>query len=142
MSFREQFAGIASQICEKGGVTIFLDYLCGKAPIMTSLKVGHNMKVQCYDPKVERFKAAPLAAQMVFCALEKEELQDTDLADMLVELDLLTGAVLFLAVGESSRTPEEWISLVVDRFELQTFQRVDGGFYMILYPIVGKVLAS
>jgi hypothetical protein len=140
--FRAQLAPLASQICDKAKVTIFLDYLCGKTPVMTSLKVGHNMKVQCYDPKVERFKESPLAAQMVFCALPEDDLSETAAEDMIAELEMLTGAVCLLAVGESERLPEWWIYKVVPKFEIQTFQRVDGGFYMILYPNALQVLAS
>lgn len=139
---RGQLAPLASQICDRAKVTIFLDYLCGKSPIMTKLKVGHPMKVQCYDPKVERFKPAPLAAQMVFCALDEEDLTEMEVDDMLSELELLTGAVCLLAVGESEKLPEWWFVKATNKFEVQTFQRVDGGFYMILYPNAAQVLAS
>lgn len=140
--FRSKLVPLASQICDRAKVTIFLDYLCGKRPVMTDLTVSHMMKVQCYDPKVERFKDAPLAAQMVFCALEKDELSEAEVDDMIAELELLTGAVCLLAIGESGRLPEWWIYKAIVKFELQTFQRVDGGFYMILYPNGAQVLAS
>lgn len=140
--FRGKLAPLASQICDRAKVTIFLDYLCGKSPIMTSLKVGHNMKVQCYDPKVERFKEPALAAQMVFCALPQDDLSETQVEDMISELEMLTGAVCLLAVGETERLPEWWMLKAMPKFELQTFQRIEGGFYMILYPNAAQVLAS
>lgn len=140
--FRARLAPLASQICDKAGVKIFLDYLCGKSPIMTKLKVQHNMKVQCYDPKIERFKEAALAAQMVFCALPEEDLTEAEVDDLISELEMLTGAVCLLAVGESERLPEWWFLKATAKFEVQTFQRVEGGFYMILYPNAAQVLMN
>lgn len=140
--FRAQLAPLASQICDKAKVTIFLDYLCGKNPIMSRLQVQHMMKVQCYDPGVERFKDTPLGAQMVFCALPEEDLSDIEVDDLISELEMLTGAVCLLAVGESERLPEWWICRAMPKFEIQTFQRVEGGFYMILYPNAAQVLVN
>jgi hypothetical protein len=139
--FRKSLAPLTSQICEKAKVTILLDYFCGKSPVWTAINVGHKMKVQGYDPKVERFKESPLAAQMVFCALDKEEMQESDVDDLLNELEMLTGAVCLLAVGESERMPEWWMCKAMNKFEIQTFQRTEDGFYMILYPNAPLVLS-
>lgn len=137
---RKKLAPLASQICERAKVTLLLDYLCGKNPIMSSLKVSHDMKIQCYDPQIERFKHAPLAAQMVVCALEEDELTEAGVDDMISELELLTGAVCLLSVGKSERLPEWWLFKAMAKFELQTFQRIEEGFYMILYPNAASVL--
>lgn len=124
--FRKKLAPLLSQVCGKLGVTQLLDYHCGNDPIMAYLSVGHKMKIQCYDPNIERFKPAALAAELVFFSPESEP----DLSSI-QDVELLTGVVAIFAI--QTEDPEKWVSPLIDVFEMQTFQRIDGGFYAILY---------
>ena len=124
--FRATLAPLVSQICNRIGVMQILDYRCGASPIMNSLKVGHNMRIQCYDPQIDRFKAAPLAADLVFYAPDSEPDDET-----LDEIEMLTGAVCVFAL--QTEVPEPWIHRLADKFDLHTYQRIEGGFYAILY---------
>ena len=124
--FRVKLAPLVSQICNRLGITHLLDYYCGEDPIMVHLKVNQKMKIQCYDPKVERFKESALAGELVFYAPEVEpELSVID------EVELLTGVVCVFAI--QTEDADKWVLPLVEKYEMQTFQRIDGGFYAILY---------
>lgn len=124
--FRAKLAPLVSQICNKIDVKHMLDFHCGNEPLMVHLKVNHKMKIQCYDPKVERFKESALAGELVFYSPETEP--DFSIID---EVELLTGAVCVFAL--QTEDCEKWINPLLEKFELQTYQRIDGGFYAILY---------
>lgn len=124
--FRAKLAPLVSQICNKLGVTHLLDFHCGSDPIMIHLNVNQKMKVQCYDPKVDRFKEAALAGELVFyCPDVEPEFSILD------EIEMLTGVVCVFSL--QTEDPDKWLLPVIEKYEIQTFQRVDGGFYMILY---------
>jgi hypothetical protein len=124
--FRKSLAPLVSQVCNRLGITHLLDFHCGDDPIMVHLKVNQKMKIQCYDPKVERFKETALAGELVFYS--PEVTPDVSILD---EVESLTGVVCVLAL--KTETPEEWILPMLEKYELQTFQRINEGFYAILY---------
>lgn len=124
--FRIKLAPLVSQICNRLGITHVLDYYCGNEPIMKHLKVNQKMRIQCYDPNIERFKESALAGELVFYSPEIEpELSVID------EVELLTGVVCVFAI--QTEEADKWILPLIEKYELQTFQRIDGGFYAILY---------
>lgn len=126
VSFRSTLAPLVSQVCNRLGITQLLDFHCGNDPIMSMLRVDHKMRIQCYDPLVERFKASPLAAELVFYAPVNEPHEA-----IIDEAELLTGVVCIFAL--ETEDCESWVPRLMEKFELQTYQRVDGGFYAILY---------
>lgn len=124
--FRLSLAPLVSQICNRLGVTQVLDFHCGDTPIMTALKVDHAMKIQCYDPNVKRFEASPLAAELVFYAPNHEPVEA-----IIDEAELLTGVVCVFAL--ETEESESWLVKLIEKFEVQTYQRINGGFYAICY---------
>lgn len=126
LEFRAKLVPLVSQICNRIGINHVLDFHCGNDPIMTRLQVNHNMKIQCFDPLVERFKESPLAAELVFYAPFNEPHEA-----IIDEAELLTGVVCMFAL--ETEDCDHWLSLLTPKFEVQTFQRIDGGFYAIMY---------
>jgi len=124
--FRLTLAPLVSQICNKLDIQHVLDFHCGNNPIMTALRVNHKMKIQCYDPLVERFKEPPLASELVFYAPENEPVEA-----LIDEAELLTRAVCVFALETDD--PESWLQTLLKKFDVQTYQRINGGFYAILY---------
>ncbi len=124
--FRAKLVPLVSQICNRLGIKHVLDFHCGTAPIMTTLQVNHKMQIQCYDPLVERFKEPSLAAELVFYAPFTEPYEA-----IIDEAELLTGVVCMFALETDDSY--KWLRLLMDKFDVQTFQRIDGGFYAIMY---------
>jgi hypothetical protein len=143
-----QFAPLVSQIINKLGVTELLDYGAGKGRLMQNLKVGHQMKVQCYDPGVPDWAESPIPMQMCTCIDVLEHIEPDHLEAVLDDLKRCTQAVgLFtvhtgpavktLSDGRNAHLIQEpmewWLPKFMDRFELQTVQRLPNGFYVIVY---------
>lgn len=143
-----QFAPLVSQIINKLGVSELLDYGAGKGRLMQSLKVGHKLKVQCYDPGVPDWADAPIPMQMCTCIDVLEHIEPEHLDAVLDDLRRVTLAVGFFTVhtgpaakflsdGRNAHLIQEpmewWLPKFMSRFELQTVQRLPSGFYVIVY---------
>lgn len=143
------YAPLVSQIINKLGVTELLDYGCGRGSLVHNLVVDHPMKIQMYDPAIEDYAGEAVPMQMVTCIDVLEHVEPACLDAVLDDLKRCTDAVGFftVATGPAEKTlsdgrnahliqegPEFWIPRLMDRFELQTFQMVSGGFYVIVYP--------
>jgi hypothetical protein len=143
-----QYAPLVSQIINRLGVTELLDYGAGKGRLMKSIKSDHALKVQCYDPGVPAWADAPIPMQMCCCIDVLEHIEPEHLEAVLDDLKRVTGAVGFFTVhtgpavkvlsdGRNAhliqQPPEWWLPKFMGRFELQTFQVVPNGFYVICY---------
>lgn len=143
------YAPLVSSIINKLGVTELLDYGCGKCRLFQNLKVNHAMKLQAYDPAFEEYAGTPLPMQMVACIDVLEHIEPEHLETVLDDLQRCTNSVGFFSVSchEAKKTlsdgrnahlivepPEWWLPKFIERFEVQTFQRVGDEFYVIVYP--------
>jgi hypothetical protein len=87
---------------------------------------------------------------MVACIDVLEHIEPACLEEVLDDLMRLTKAVGFFSVhtGPAIKTlsdgrnahliqqpPEWWLPKFIERFEVQTFQRVESGFYVIVYSL-------
>lgn len=151
-----QFAPLVSQIITRLKVTELLDYGAGKGRLMRALRVPHQLKVQCYDPGVPEWSGEPIPMQMCSCIDVLEHVEPEHLDSVLDDLKRCTGVVGFFTVhtgpaqkflsdGRNAhliqQPPEFWLPKFVARFELQTFQRTEEGFYVICYskPVLVEV---
>ena len=144
-----QFAPIVSQMIERMQLTELLDYGCGKARLMDHLKVKHPMKIQCYDPAVPRFAGDPFPMQLCACIDVLEHVEPECVDVVLDDLVRVTGTVGFFTVSTepssrvltdgrnahlSQHPMEWWLPKILERFQLQTLQRMQNGFYVIVFP--------
>lgn len=144
------YAPLVSQIINKIGVTELLDYGAGKGRLAQSLKIGHKVKIQMYDPGVPEFAGDPIPMQMCVCIDVLEHIEPECLDEVLDDLKRCTGTVGFftVATGPAEKTlsdgrnahliqepAEWWLPKFLERFELQTFQRTSAGFYVIVYAL-------
>jgi hypothetical protein len=146
------FAPLVADIINKLDVTEVLDYGCGhNLSLLKGLsgKVGHKFQYLAYDPGVAQYAGEPRPAQMVTCVDVLEHIEPDCLLDVLDHLHRLTKAVGFFTVHTEAaektlpdgrnahliqRPPEWWLDRMLPLFELQTFQRIDQGFYVIVFP--------
>ena len=144
------FAPIVAQIIEKLEITDLLDYGCGKMRLFEALNgtVKHPMRLQAYDPAIERLSGKPIPSPMVTCIDVLEHIEPDCLDAVLDDLQSLTEFVGFFSVncmpakktlpdGRNAHLiqepPDWWIPKFMSRFELHTFQVVPSGFYVIVY---------
>lgn len=145
-----QFAPIVAQIINKIQLTDMLDYGCGKMRLFEALrgKVKHEMKVQAYDPGIARYDTPPVPSNFVTCIDVLEHIEPDCLDSVLDDLRRLTIFCGFFSVhcGAAAKTlpdgrnahliqepPTWWLPKLMDRFDIQTFQVVQNGFYVIVY---------
>ena len=147
----QHYGPLVSQIIETMGITHLLDYGCGsRMSLLKTLKVKQKLTYQGYDPGAGRedLATAPIPAQMVVCIDVLEHIEPDYLENVLNHLAELTEAVGFFSVhcGPAVKTlpdrrnahltqqpPEWWLPKIMDRFELQSFARTDGGFHVVVY---------
>lgn len=120
-----------------------LDYGCGKA----ALQKGIPWPIQNYDPCMEEYLRRPKPATIVVCTDVLEHIEIDCLAAVLDDLRTLTGQALFVNVacrpakkvlqdGRNAHliqeSPNWWLSWLLPRFNLQSFQATKGDFTALL----------
>jgi hypothetical protein len=143
------FAPLVAAIIEARGVTQMLDYGSGKARLAHALqgKVKNALTIRCYDPAVPEFAARPEPMQMVVCIDVLEHIEPPLLDAVLDDLVRCTRSVGFFSVhtgpavkalddGRNAHliqeAPEWWLPRFLQRFDLQVFQRLENGFYVLV----------
>jgi hypothetical protein len=129
-------------------ISHLLDYGCGKGRLFKNLKADHKMTLQAYDPGVSEYSSPPVSAEMVACIDVLEHIEPECLDEVLDDLERLTEvvglftvhcgpAVKVLPDGRNAhliqQPPEWWLPKIMDRWELQSFNRDDHGFWVIVY---------
>lgn len=144
----ESYAPMISHMINKLGVTQLLDYGCGKARLMDSLQVGHKMTFQCYDPAIPAFSSLPVPMQMVTCIDVLEHVEPEYLNAVLDDLVRVTENLGFFTIATEPaektlsdgrnahlivQPMEWWFPRLSERFDIQTIQVFEGGFYVIVF---------
>jgi hypothetical protein len=143
------YAPIVSEICNKLEVQHLLDYGAGKCRLFQSIKVGHKMKLQAYEPAIEKLSTRPVPAEMVACIDVLEHIEPECLDNVLDDLAHLTEAVAFLTIhtgpavkvladGRNAHLTQQpmewWLPKIWERFDIQTVQVTgEHAFYVIAY---------
>lgn len=122
-----------------------LDYGCGKA----YLQKGLPFPIQNYDPCMPEYNRRPDPAKIVVCTDVLEHIEPNCLASVLDDLTHLTKELLFLTVscqpaskflqdGRNAHliveTPNWWLTWLLPRFSLQSFQASKGEFVALFRP--------
>lgn len=123
-----------------------LDYGCGKA----SLQKGIPFPIQNYDPCCDEYKRRPDPAAIVVCTDVLEHIEIDCLAEVLDDIASLTKQILFVNVscvpakkflpdGRNAHiiqeTPNWWLTWLLPRFTLQSFQVNGGDFTALFTPL-------
>jgi hypothetical protein len=134
-------APMVSEIVNKLQVAELLDYWCGRASLVKSLKVGHQLKIQCYDPAMPGFSGEAIPMQMVACVDVLQDVEPECLDSVLDDLQRVTGVVGYFSIRigeEHSKIVQDkawWLDRIMKRFDLQTLQCTPTGFFMIVYAL-------
>jgi hypothetical protein len=122
-----------------------LDYGCGKA----TLQKGIPFPIQNYDPCNLEYNRRPQPAAMVVCTDVLEHIEQECLKEVLDDIRALTLQLLFVNVacrpakkflpdGRNAHliqeTPNWWLTWLLPRFNLHSFQAGNGEFTAILVP--------
>lgn len=144
-----QYAPLVSQIVNTLGVTHLLDYGAGKCRLFYNLKADHPLKLQAYDPAIEKLSSPPVPAEMVACIDVLEHIEPELLDNVLDDLVRVTEAVCVLTIhtqaalktlpdGRNAHLIQEplewWLPKIWERFDIHTVQVTsDHGFYIVAY---------
>jgi hypothetical protein len=142
-----QFAPMVTKIINQTQVDELLDIGAGKCRLFENIKPDHRMKLQAYDPAIPELSADPRPMQMTTCidVLEHIEPELLDnfldfLRDKTLEIGFFTvhtgPAMKVLPDGRNAhliqQPPAWWLPKILDRFELQTFQKMENGFMVVV----------
>jgi hypothetical protein len=142
-----QFAPMVSRLIEQTGVDEVLDYGAGKMRLFENLRVERSLKLQAYDPSIPELSDDPVPMQFVTCIDVLEHIEPDLLNSVLDHLQSLTlelgfftihtgPAVKVLSDGRNAHLiqepPEWWLPKLMQRFELQMFQKIDNGFMVVV----------
>lgn len=132
--------------CKNMNTKDVLDYGCGK----TTLQKGLPFPIQNYDPCIPEYSRPPTPADIVVCTDVLEHIEPECLKEVMDDLRRLTKKLLFINVacrpaakvlpdGRNAHllqeTPNWWLSWLLPRFELHSFQSDKGGFTALLTPV-------
>jgi hypothetical protein len=141
------YAPIISKLCDQYSVTTLLDYGCGKQLLARNLKVGHDLRLQMYDPAIEEYSDEPDPCEMVCCIDVLEHIEPQLLDNVLDDLKRVTERIglftvcceeakKFLADGRNAhlivQPPEWWLPKIMERFDLHMFQKRPDGFMVLV----------
>lgn len=149
-----QYAPMVCKLINQHKITKVLDYGAGSRltlirAINELRKVDHAFNYVPYEPAVPDFAKEPEPAEMVTCIDVLEHIEPDFLDNVLNDLKRVTEKVGFFTVscvpaqktlpdGRNAHLiqepPEWWLPKITDRFTLQTFQRVPGGFIVLVSP--------
>lgn len=142
-----QFAPMVSRIVNQTGVTELLDYGAGKCRLFENLQADHAMRLQAYDPAIPELAGEPVPMQMTTCIDVLEHIEPELLDNVLDHLKALTLEIGFFTVhtgpamkvlddGRNAHLIQEppawWLPKIMARFELQTFQKMENGFFVVV----------
>ena len=149
-----QFAPSVCKVIDSHNVRKVLDYGAGsKLTLIRAISERRLAKAAFdyvpYEPAVEQYAKAPEPTEMVVCIDVLEHIEPECLDAVLDDLKRLTERVGFFTVhcgpagkilpdGRNAHLiqepPEWWLPKITDRFALQSFQRSDQGFVVLVSP--------
>jgi hypothetical protein len=147
------FAPIVSKICEQYGVQEILDYGAGKGRLAQHLRTKRPIRMTMYDPVMPQWSARPEPAEMVACVDVLEHIEPEKLENVLDDLRRCVKRVGFFSVSTVAaekilsdgrnahliiEPPSWWLPKIQSRWDLQFFQRVEGGFFVIVTALAPR----
>jgi len=141
------YAPFVTQLIDKLGIIELTDYGCGKGRLAQNINPDHECAIQMYDPAIPKYADKPIPTQMVTCIDVLEHIEPDLLDNVLDELRKLTLEVGFFTIhtgpagkflddGRNAHLIQQdadwWLPRILSRFKLNTFQRVDNGFWVLV----------
>lgn len=149
------YAPIVAQLIEQNGITQLLDYGAGKGNLFRTLRdqklLKNRLRVQHYDPAIPDWAEMPEPTEMVVCLDVLEHIEPDLLDNVLDDLQRVTGRIGIFSVavlpakkvlpdGRNAHLilePESWwLPKIMERFELQVYQKTQDGFFVIVTPLI------
>ena len=146
-----KFAPMVAQVLKQVDARELLDYGAGKGRLEGALAklLKPAPIVHKYDPAIAAWSADPNPCPFVCCIDVLEHIEPESLEAVLDDLKRVTTKVGVFTVhtGPAVKTlpdgrnahliqqpPRWWLEKVLARFELNMFQKVPGGFFVIVEP--------
>lgn len=147
------YAPIVARVINQYQVDRLLDYGAGKGNLLKTFKdeklLQRPLKVQMYEPAIEEWSMDPDPTEMVACIDVLEHIEPALLDNVLDDLQRLTQRLAVLTVGTVAAMKtlpdgrnahltiegtEWWLPKIMQRFELQSFQKSPDGFFVLVSP--------
>lgn len=140
-------ASIVGQMVDKLSVSRMLSYGEMSEEFWLGFAPQREVAIQSYRPQIEGPRSMASPSDLVVCVDHLEHTGQLGVADSLDDLKRVTLGCLFAHVKlmefpgdlQDLRTVDRpatwWLTEFVRRFDLQTFQRLPGGLYVIAYPL-------
>jgi len=144
-----EYAPIVAQVMEATGFNEILDYGAGKGRLGQTLEDMYEnpLIIHHYDPAIPQWSQPPQPCNLVACIdvlehIEPELIDNVldDLARVTAKVGVFTvhtgAAVKVLADGRNAhliqQPPSWWLPKFMARFELNTFNRMPQGFWIVV----------
>lgn len=144
-----KYAPLVAEVVTAHGVREILDYGAGKGRLGETLKqiMKSPVTVHHYDPAIPQWSAPPQPCALVACIDVLEHIEPDCLPAVLDDLKrvvtrcgvftVATGpAVKVLQDGRNAHLIQKpaawWLPQFMERFELVAFNRVEGGFWIVV----------
>lgn len=147
-------APMVAKVIDSQNVSKVLDYGAGsKLTLIRTISEKRLAKrafdYTPYEPAVEQYSQTPEPTEMVVCIDVLEHIEPECLDAVLDDLKRVTERLGLFTIhcGPASKMlpdgrnahliqepPEWWLPKITDRFTLQTFQRTDAGFVVLVSP--------
>ena len=144
-----EYAPLVAQVMEAVGIPELLDYGAGKGRLGKALREIYEnpLTIHHYDPAIPEWSHPPAPCGLVACIDVLEHIEPELLDNVLDDLQRVTAGVgvftvhtgpaaKVLADGRNAhliqKSPSWWLPKFLERFELNTFKRTPGGFYVIV----------
>ncbi len=144
-----QYARLVADVIRAQGARELLDYGVGKGRLGETLarQLNVTVKVHHYDPAIAEWSAPAKPCELVACIDVLEHIEPELLPNVLDDLKRVTArfgvftvhtgpAVKVLADGRNAHLIQQpgawWLPQFMQRFELVAFNRVDGGFWVVV----------
>lgn len=141
-----QWGELVSALVDRLQIGTLLDYGCGsKRSLLQVLDVDHDVRYQGYDPAIEAFSRKE-PAELVCCIDVLEHIEPELLENVLDDLARLSEKWAFLTIHTgpaakvlsdgrnahlTQKPPEWWLPKIMQRWQLQAFNRTNNGFHVI-----------
>ncbi len=143
------YAPLVAQVIEAIGAQELLDYGAGKGRLGQTLKqhLKRPLNIRHYDPAIPEWAATPTPSRLVACIDVLEHIEPDLIDHVLDDLQRVTlnvgvftvdtgAAIKVLPDGRNAHLIQQpvawWLSKFLSRFELNRFERVENGFWMIV----------
>ena len=149
-----QYAPLVAEVVTAVGAQELLDYGAGKGRLGITLKplIQRPLAIRHYDPAIPEWSAPPQPCGFVACIDVLEHIEPALLDNVLDDLRRLTTevglftvhtepAVKVLPDGRNAhliqKPPAWWLPKFLERFELQAYNRMPMGFWVVVRRKLG-----